>query len=304
MSSPLPPSIREIVEAIHRDHDSGAVSLARQAAGAFRKLANGAETTDANLRVQAETLGQLLIRAQPSMAPLSVLSGRCQNACAATSPSTARAALTQAVDDFLTQLSVSADRIATSAQEFIPDRATVLTISASATVLHALQTARQAGRTFRVVCTESRPQNEGVGFARAVAASGIPVSLILDAALADVVPSAIIMVGADACTPAGIINKVGTHTLALLSGLYRSPCYALLGQEKMLPQEWATDLTIADQAAEEILPDPAPGVTVINRYFEFTPLHRFTGLVTDLGFLTPDEALHRLEAMSATDPLV
>jgi len=148
MSSPLPPSIREIVEAIHRDHDSGAVSLARQAAGAFRKLANGAETTDANLRVQAETLGQLLIRAQPSMAPLSVLSGRCQNACAATSPSTARAALTQAVDDFLTQLSVSADRIATSAQEFIPDRATVLTISASATVLHALQTARQAGRTF------------------------------------------------------------------------------------------------------------------------------------------------------------
>lgn len=303
MPNPLPPSIRDIVEAIHRDHESGAVSLARQAAEAFRKLANGAEIAAANLRVQAETLGQLLIKAQPSMAPLRVLSGRCQSACAATSPSAARA-LTQTVDDFLAQLTVSAERIGTSALELIPDRATVLTISASATVLHALLAARQAGRDFRVVCTESRPQNEGVGFARAVAASGIPVTLILDAALADVVPGAIIMVGADACTPAGIINKVGTHTLAVLAGLHRSPCYALLGQEKMLPKEWATDLTIADQAAEEILPNPVPGVTVINRYFEVTPLHRFTGLVTDLGFLTPDDALHRLEAMAVNDPLV
>ena len=297
MSDPLPPAIQKAVDAIRSDHETGALHLARQAAGVFRQLVSQNSIDSDLLCRQVEKLGHRLTEAQPSMAPMHVLAGRMRHACFRSPAAHRTQALLQAVNDFLDQLTSSTDKISVFAQEIIPTQGTVLTLSASATVFHALQTAHRAGRSFQVVCTESRPQNEGVAFARSLAEAGISVTLILDAAMAEAVPGATVLVGADACMPAGVVNKVGTKTLALLADHFGSPCYALFGREKLLPTSWAHSFTIADQSPAEILPDPIPGVTVINRYFEYTPLNLFTGLVTDQGILRPDEVLDLLTRM-------
>jgi len=291
MSDPLPLAVQETVDAIRDDHRSGAFHLSRRAAEAFRKLACHDQVDPTLFCEQVEVLGRRLTESQPSMAPMRVLAGRTRIACLQAQPSMRCRAVLQAVDDFLTQLTTATDKISSFAQEIIPATGTVLTVSASDTVFQALDAAHQAGRRFRVVCTESRPQNEGVSFARSLARVGIPVTLILDAAVAEAVPGATVLVGADACTPAGVINKVGTQTLALLADRFGSPVYALFGQEKLLPESLARGIAIADQPPTEILPEPTPGVTVVNRYFDRTPLALFTGFVTDLGLLRPDEVV-------------
>jgi translation initiation factor 2B subunit (eIF-2B alpha/beta/delta family) len=303
MSDSLPLAVQETVDAIRDDRQSGAFHLSRRAAEAFRTLACHEQIDPTMFCEQVEALGRRLTESQPSMAPMRVLAGRTRIACLRAQPSMRSRAVLQVVDDFLAQLAAATQKISSFAQELIPERGAVLTISASATVLQALDAAHRAGRSFHVICTESRPQNEGVSFARSLAKEGIPVTLILDAAVAEAVPGATVLVGADACTPAGLINKVGTHTLALLADRFGSPCYALCGQEKLLPESWARGITIADQPATEILPEPAPGVTVINRYFDCTPLALFTGLVTDMGLLRPDEVLDILSRQERVLPV-
>jgi len=293
----LPTPVEGLIESIYRDHESGAFYLTGQAAEAFRLLAEAAATDPTDIRDQVDTLCRRLVAAQPSMAPIHALAMRCRRACETASPVTIPQAMAQAVSDFQAQMSNSLKHIGMFALPLVPDGGTVLTLSSSATVIHTLRVARQAGKKFRVICTESRPQNEGILLARALAESGIPVTLTLDAALADVIADTVAMVGADACMPTGVVNKVGTRTLALLAGIHDTPCYALCGQEKLLPASWATDFRIVDQDPTEILSEAIPGVSVVNRYFDVTPLHWFSSLVTDAGILSPAEVLRRLIQM-------
>ncbi len=261
---------------------------------AFRLLVTTETPERTDLPAQLKTLCHHLVAAQPSMAPIHALTWRCRALCNETPPPDLRQAVIAALDEFQAQMLASVERIAEFAIEVVPDGGRVLTISSSSTVLHALQAAWVAGRRFQVTCAESRPQNEGLTLARALAESGIPTTLILDAAIGEMVPNSVVMVGADACLPSGIVNKVGTRTLATLANIHNVPCYALCGQEKFLPEKWAAGFRIVNQAPEEILPEEIPGVTVVNRYFDITPLYWFDRIVTDLGLRSPAEMLRQL----------
>jgi len=290
----LPAHVQKIVGEIHRDHESGALPLSNKAAEALRLLVTTETTAHTDLPAQLKTLCHHLVAAQPSMAPIHALAWRCQTLCDTTPPPALRQAVVAALDDFQAQMLAGVERVAKFAIEVVPDGGKVLTTSSSSTVLRALRSAWAAGRRFQVVCTESRPQNEGLILARALAEADIPTTLILDAAIGEVIPDSVVIVGADACLPSGVVNKVGTRTLAMLANIHNVPCYALCSQEKFLPEKGAASFRIVAQAPEEILPEKITGVTVINRYFDITPLYWFDRLVTDLGILSPAEVLRKL----------
>src|SRR5207249_77534 len=87
----------------------------------------------------------------------------------------------------------------------------IATLSASGAVRDALLEAHRAGRGPRVLVAESRPRREGRALAAALAAAGIPVWLVVDAALPLVLSQArMVWLGADAITERGVINKVGS----------------------------------------------------------------------------------------------
>ena len=69
---------------------------------------------------------------------------------------------------------------------------------------------------FDVICTESRPINEGVNLAAKLGGEGIRVKLVIDAAVCSILPQAqIVLIGADSLSAKGLVNKIGTLCLAL-----------------------------------------------------------------------------------------
>jgi len=175
-----------------------------------------------------------------------------------------------------------------------------MTHSYSSTVLQVLG----HSQGIEVICPESRPLAEGLRTAKALGAKGIRVRLVADfAALSLVGESDLVMVGADAITPDGVVNKVGTYGLALAAREKAVPFYVLAGREKFLPAPLSRALRIEKKNPKEITQETIPNVVVENRYFDFTPLDLITGVVTQAGVIAGDEVRRLLQGMGISKGL-
>jgi translation initiation factor eIF-2B subunit delta len=200
--------------------------------------------------------------------------------------------------DFLRHADVAAHATTAHALELIGDGATVLTHSRSSTVLAALLGAHRAGRYLHVMATESRPLFEGRALAETLAGEGVRITLIAEAAAALVVKRAdFVLFGADRVTPDGLVNKIGTHMIALAAQAYGIAVHALCDTSKFIA---ALPPALSDQprGGDELWPDAPPSVALFNRYFEPTPLRLFTTVITEDGALRPEAARHRAAANS------
>ncbi len=122
-----------------------------------------------------------------------------------------------------------------NARRFLPRGAVVTTLSYSSTVLELL-----ARRDLRVIVAESLPGGEGARTARLLRRRGVSARLIRDAELGVYLNgSDVAVTGADAVTPAWVINKVGTSALALASREAGVRCYAVCDSSKLVPATWS-----------------------------------------------------------------
>ncbi len=283
----LPVEMGREVEVIGKDRLSGARRLGGRGAGTLLRWAEASRADGVEgFQKELSTICKALIAAQPLMAPLVNLANDALWAVqGAATLEEAKAALIAAAQGFACSLEVSGRRIIQEALPFIPAQGSVLTHSYSSTVLDALLGARREGKGFAVVCTESRPQCEGKSLAEKLAEAGIETSLVVDAAAPGFVKGVkVVLVGADSLSQEGLVNKIGTYSLALAAQAHRVPFYALCGVEKFVPQGYA----LAKEGVrepEEVWPGHPEGVRIINRYFDLTPLHYLTGVVTEEGIL-------------------
>ncbi|MFI5372834.1 MAG: hypothetical protein ACHQ52_14870 [Candidatus Eisenbacteria bacterium] len=166
----------------------------------------------------------------------------------------------------------------------------IATLSASGTVRDALIAAHAAGREPRALVGEGRPNLEGRAMAAALAAAGIPVWLVVDAALPLLLSQArMVWLGADAVTEAGVLNKIGSFGVALAAREHSVPVYALAPRRKFLSSRNRA-LRILEMPPTELWDAPATGVEPRNVYFESVPLPLFRGVAVEDGVLPPGEA--------------
>jgi translation initiation factor eIF-2B subunit delta len=157
-------------------------------------------------------------------------------------------------------------------------------------VREALLAAKAAGREPRVLVAESRPLYEGRALAEALGAAGIPVWLVVDAALPLLLSQALMVwLGADAVTDHGVLNKVGSFGATLAAREHSVPVYALATRRKFLPASTAA-LRIPEMPPAEVWDAPPAGVQPRNVYFELTPLALLRGVVVEDLVLPPGEA--------------
>ena len=217
--------IRLALDDLRADSRSGAVALANRAALLLIEYCDRSTLDDEAFQCDLASLCRTLVGAQPSMAPLLNL---CTAVLAAAEhpglvypggkpqQATPPQAASNAALRFYTFLAHHPRRIANELLPYVHSGALLLTHSSSATVLAALLRAHEAGKRFGVVCTESRPLYEGVALARRLAAAGIGVEVIADAAAAVFIHGFYtLLIGADAITPEGVINKVGTLGMSI-----------------------------------------------------------------------------------------
>jgi len=293
MSRALSPE--EILQEIRVDNSSGAAQLAQRGG---KLLLNALKQGKADHVI---ALGKALIDAQPAMAPMVNLVNHLFHAIdALQDPDTIRERGTAALEGFLASLLTSPEKIRGHALPLLQGKKVILTHSYSSTVLQVLGHARG----IEVICPESRPLLEGLRTAKELGAQGIRVRLVVDfAALSLIDECDVVMVGADAITPDGVVNKFGTYGLALAAREKEVPFYVLAGTEKFLPAPFARNVRIEQKDPKEVILENIPHGKVENFYFDFTPLDLITGVVTQEGVLSADEVQRQLQGRSISKEL-
>ncbi|NJK79008.1 MAG: initiation factor 2B [Chloroflexaceae bacterium] len=279
--------VEQAIQSIAANNSSGAVELAGTAADVLLRCArtDSAETAEA-FRFNILQAGQALIEAQPAMAPLvNLVNTVLWRLGTSNTLAEMRTIVDTVVRDFKRRLHMHETAVAEAALPLILDHVIVMTHSRSTTVRAALFHASRAQRRFQVVCSESRPIYEGRTLATELAEQGIKVTLVTDAlAISRVAEADLVLFGADHLTNSGLANKVGTYGLVLAAQAAQVPVYALCSSTKFLPPGYPLPWQHR-RPAEQVWPDTPENVTVENYYFDYSPLHAITGIVTERGVL-------------------
>ena len=291
----LPDTIQQTIQAIAADRQTGASGLARLGGEALLALLTEIGGSPELPRLLAEG-GRRLVAAQPTMAPLFHLAN---GALLAWEKTHRPAAVEEAVRSFLAGLEESIGRVAAHAAATLEGEGVVLTHSHSRTVVEALCLAHRQGARLYVLCTESRPLLEGREVASVLAAAGIPVTLLIDAAGpgAAIQEATAVWLGADSVAREGLYNKVGSYALALAAQEAGVPCYALADRSKFWPDGRRRRPAVADRDPLEVWEKIPAGTAVRNRYFDCTPLDWLGAAIAEDGALSPEQVEQRLAGL-------
>jgi methylthioribose-1-phosphate isomerase len=202
--------------------------------------------------------------------------------------------------DFGQQIVCGRAARAKRAAGILPNPARVLThCNVSGELVAIAKHCTALGKSISVIATETRPYLQGARLtAWELAEAGVPVSLIPDCAIAQVMARGELnaaIVGADRTARNGdIINKVGTYPIARLAREYGVPFYALVQDPRSL--ERGADVPIEERPADELIiyhgePLVAGSSTALRaRYpaFDMTPAALITRLIGFDDLYTPE----------------
>lgn len=173
----------------------------------------------------------------------------------------------------------SRQKISEFGDQFIQDNSVILVHGRSRVVLGILAQAVKKGKIFSVIVTEGRPCEDGEFVSKELNKLGIPVSSVLDAAVAAKIHQVdFILFGAEAVVESGgVINSIGTYQISIVAKSLNKPVYVAVESYKFarLFPLTQTDIPQVIQRKDSEIP------------CDYTPPKYITLLFTDLGILTP-----------------
>jgi len=185
---------------------------------------------------------------------------------------------------FLARLEESSAKIVAVAQPFLRSARTILVHGASKTVSAALAEAGVEAELDVVVTRSS------VSLVKQLQAAGLTVRVVEDLAVgAEMHKVDCVLLGAEGVVETGgIVNQLGSYTIALVARALNKQCYVLAESFKFvreypvlqtdLPAEYLYPASVLANKAGAELPSPA---------VDYTPPALISLLFTDLGILTP-----------------
>lgn len=284
----LSEEVEKMITEIAEDLVSGAAELALRAINVFRATLMQCQSSSLGDAKELLTeTARSIVKAHPAMAPLYNLGSEVLFAAdSVSSTDELETKCGEALTKFEKRLCESAARIADLVYELLPPGENVFAYSFSSTVVSSLLSARSQGKFFRAVCTEARPGMEGRRLATMLASGGLEVIHSFDLSLGLVLPTCrAAFMGVDCVGRPGLVNKVGSWTLALACRELNIPLYALAGTEKFVPDDVFFAFEEHTRPGEEAWKTPPNGVKVLNHQFELVPFNWIAGLVTDAGIL-------------------
>jgi len=207
--------------------------------------------------------------------------------------------VTQASGQFLAQLEESSKRIAEIGARRIRHDSVILTHCHSSTVTNLLKQAKREGKSFEVICTETRPVLQGQRTAKEMLEIGVKTSFIVDSAARFFMNEVdLVLVGADAITSEGnVINKIGTSTVALVAAESRTPFYVVSELLKFDPATMYGDYEkIEERSPREVWKDAPKELVIRNPAFDVTRRDFIHGIICEEGIVSPHsvtEVMHR-----------
>lgn len=207
--------------------------------------------------------------------------------------------VTSASEQFLKNLEGSKEKIAEIGAKRIRNKSVVLTHCHSSTVTHLLSKAKLEGKSFEVICTESRPVFQGRITAKEMLELGVKTTLIVDSAARFFMNQVDqVFVGADALTSEGnVVNKIGTSMIALIAKEARTPFYVVSELLKFDPVTRLGDYEkIEERSPDEVWENPPKSLTIKNPAFDITRRDFIHGIICEEGIIPPHsiiQVMHR-----------
>ncbi len=203
-------------------------------------------------------------------------------------------------ESFQKSLAASKERIAEIGAKRIWNGATIFTHCHSSTATHLLWKAKNDGKNFEVICSETRPAFQGRITAKEMLELGVKTTFVVDSAARSFMNEAdIVIVGADAITSEGnVVNKIGTSALALLAQEARKPFYVVSELLKFDPATLYGEYEkIEERSRDEVWKGAPPNLVVRNPAFDVTPRDLIHGIICEEGIISPQsiiEVMHRV----------
>ncbi len=207
--------------------------------------------------------------------------------------------VSSASQQFSRNLRDSNEKIAEIGAKRIKDGSTLLTHCHSSTVTYLLKRAKQEGKSFEVICTETRPIFQGRLTAKEMLELDVKTTLIVDSAARFFMNQVdLVIVGADAITSEGnVINKIGTSMIALAAQEARTPFYVISELLKFDPVTTYGDYEkIEERSGNEIWETPPKNLLIKNPAFDVTRRDFIHGIICEEGIISPHsiiEVIHR-----------
>ncbi len=154
----------------------------------------------------------------------------------------------------------------------------------STNVVNALIYAKKKGKKFEVYNTETRPLYQGRKTARQLRNAKIKVTMFVDSAVGVALSKELgtkkvdkVFLGADAILKNGIINKVGSETIAKLAKMEKIPVYVIADSWKFTSKK----VPIENRELNEVWDKAPKGIKIKNPAFEFVPRKFITKVIDE-----------------------
>jgi translation initiation factor 2B subunit (eIF-2B alpha/beta/delta family) len=302
----LPLNIKNKVENIRLDNTRGSIDLANEAAEVFIFLIDN-YNLDSSLKLcnLINKTAYELIRSQPAMASIFNLGNTLTlNILKLKDIGEIKDTVKQICEKFINNLNLAIEKICERTLEVLKDNITIITHSYSSTLLNTFIHAKNSGKNIKIICTESRPMNEGVKVATLLGQNGIKVKLVVDSCVYSFLSEAdLILVGADSISYNGVINKIGTCGLALAAKNYNKKIYSVCSFDKFLPKEYPICYKHLKDP-KEIISKSIENVEPVNYYFDLTSLELISGFITEKGILSSLEIQEIIDKMPINKNLI
>jgi translation initiation factor eIF-2B subunit delta len=163
-----------------------------------------------------------------------------------------------------------------------------LTISSSSSVLASLLELSRR-RSIGVKVMESLPGGEGVEAARYLSQNGIDVSLVKDAMVFEAAFECDAgLCGADWIGPDGVVNKVGTYSMAMACREASIGCHVLATWSKCVP--FSTNERMYGERMED-------GFRWREQIFEKVPMAKLDWCINEEGLLPSSQLIDKIQAI-------
>ncbi len=307
------PDVVEIVERVRTDDIGGAADTAKEVIDALSALVRDSKANDVKaLVVEVDQAVLDIMRVMPSLAPPinaihQFVSRMEQGEADGLDLEGMKAALKETRDSFFAWAENALDKVAQYGAEKVSDGDRIFMYSMSSTVWRIFKVAKEQGKEFEVVVTESRPGNEGLWTVTEMDKLGIPVSVSIDACIGELIPDcAAVFVGADVISASGhALCKMGTYPSALVAKASGTPFYIAADTLKF---DTATLIGLPYRNEpihrHEVLDDSYPETAkVVGNLFDETPPELVTAIITEVGILHPAAAFTVLQQMNPSKKL-
>lgn len=184
----------------------------------------------------------------------------------------------------------SQDKINNYVNKKIKNNFIVYTHCHSSSVSKSLIYSKKKGKKFKVYNTETRPLYQGRRTARELAKEKIKVINFVDSAMHEAIKNSdIIFLGADAILKSGVINKIGSTSVAEIAKVHKKPLFIVSDSWKFYPK----NIKIEERDFHEVWKRVPKNIKVRNPAFEKIPKKYISGIISEKGILKHSEFIKK-----------